>query len=148
MSGIKVVPTTGTSIIYCVFIILGNQSSGSWFNINMSSYQYRKSHCGDKTVGRPSYLHNGISYTGTMSSLYWIGALDGIVGDKMRINWNQMAGRITSWLRLSWSAPDYVSLNYTSFLLPLAITVNEWYWKRSYLKKKHKLASIEIMTLR
>ena len=41
----------------------------------MTSYQYRKSHCGDKTVVRSSYLHNGISYTGKMSSLYWIGAL-------------------------------------------------------------------------
>ena len=38
--------------------------SGSWFNIKMSSYQYRKSHCGDKTAVRSSYLHNGISYTG------------------------------------------------------------------------------------
>ena len=47
---------------------------GGWFNIKMSSYQYRKSHCGDKTVVRSSYLHNGISYTGKMSSLYWIGA--------------------------------------------------------------------------
>ena len=37
----------------------------------MSSYQYRKSHCGDKTVVRLSYLHNGISYTGKMASLYW-----------------------------------------------------------------------------
>ena len=41
----------------------------------MSSYQYRKSHCGDKTVVRSSYLHNGISYTGKMSSLYWLRAL-------------------------------------------------------------------------
>ena len=41
----------------------------------MSSYQYRKSHCGDKTILPPSYLHNGISYTGKMSSLYWAGAL-------------------------------------------------------------------------
>ena len=40
----------------------------------MPSYQYRKSHCGDKTVVRSSYLHNGISYTGKMSSLYWIRA--------------------------------------------------------------------------
>ena len=39
----------------------------------MSSYQYRKSHCGDKTVVRSSYLHNGISFTGKISSLYWIG---------------------------------------------------------------------------
>ena len=48
--------------------------SGSWFNIKMSSYQYRISHCGDKTILRPSYLHNGISYTGKTTSLYWIGA--------------------------------------------------------------------------
>ena len=44
--------------------------SGPWFNIKISSYQYRKSHCGDKTVVRSSYLHNGISYTGKMASLY------------------------------------------------------------------------------
>ena len=48
---------------------------GPWFNIKMSSYQYRKSHCGDKTILRPSYLHNGISYTCKMTSLYWIRAL-------------------------------------------------------------------------
>ena len=40
----------------------------------MTSYQNRKSHCGDKTILRPSYLHNGISYTGKMTSLYWIRA--------------------------------------------------------------------------
>ena len=48
---------------------------GQWFNIKMS-YQYMKSHCGDKTILRPSYLHNGISYTGKMASLYWIRALN------------------------------------------------------------------------
>ena len=51
-----------------------NQIIWTPFNIKMSSYQYRKSHCGDKTVVRSSYLYNGISYTGKMSSLYWIGA--------------------------------------------------------------------------
>ena len=40
----------------------------------MSSYRYRKSHSGDKTVVRSSYLHNGISYNGKMSFLCWIGA--------------------------------------------------------------------------
>ena len=40
----------------------------------MSSYQYRKSHCRDKTILRPSYLHNGISYTDKMASLCWIRA--------------------------------------------------------------------------
>ena len=49
--------------------------SGPWFNIKMSSYQYRKSHCGDKTVVRSSYLHKGICYIGKMTSLYWIRSL-------------------------------------------------------------------------
>ena len=58
---------------YCVEWIFSHiDSSGPWFNIKMSSYQCRKSHCGDKTILRPSYLHNGISYTGKMISLYWI----------------------------------------------------------------------------
>ena len=48
---------------------------GDWINIKMSSYQYRKPHCGDKMILRPSYLHNGISYTGKMASLYWIRTL-------------------------------------------------------------------------
>ena len=47
---------------------------GPRFNIKMTSYQYRKSHYWDKTILRPSYLHNGISYTGKMTSLYWIRA--------------------------------------------------------------------------
>ena len=50
--------------------------SGPRFNIKISSNRYRKSHFGDKTVVRSSYLHNGISYTGKMTSLYWIRALD------------------------------------------------------------------------
>ena len=41
-----------------------NKPSGLWFNIKMSSFQYRKSHCRDRTVVDESYyLHNGISYT-------------------------------------------------------------------------------------
>ena len=32
---------------------------GPRFNINMPSYQYRKSHCGDKTILRPSYPKMG-----------------------------------------------------------------------------------------
>ena len=44
---------------------------GQWFNIKMSSYQYRKSHCEDKTILRSFYLHYGNSYTGKTGSLYW-----------------------------------------------------------------------------
>ena len=50
---------------------------GGRFNVKMSSYQYKKSQCGDKTILRPSYLHNGICYTGKIISLYWIRALPG-----------------------------------------------------------------------
>ena len=52
-----------------------NKKPGPRFNIKMSSYQYRKSHYGDMTVVRSSYLHNGISYTGKMTSLYWFSPL-------------------------------------------------------------------------
>ena len=48
---------------------------GPWFNIKKTSYQHRKSHCGDKTVVRSSYLHNGFSYTGKMTYLYWFSPL-------------------------------------------------------------------------
>ena len=51
---------TGSSLIQ----VIPGQTPGPWFNIKMSSYQYRKSHCGDKTIVRSSYLHKGISYTG------------------------------------------------------------------------------------
>ena len=51
------------------------ENTGPWFNIKMTSYQYRKFHCGDKTILRPSYLHNGISNIGKKTSLYWIRAL-------------------------------------------------------------------------
>ena len=50
----------------------------------MPSYQHRKSHCGDKTIVRSSYLHNGISYTGKMTSLYWIGALYVTLSDTVK----------------------------------------------------------------
>ena len=50
------------------------ETPGPGFNMKMSSYQYGKSHCWDKMVIRSYYLHNGISYTGKMSSLYWIRA--------------------------------------------------------------------------
>ena len=45
------------------------------FNIKWSPNQYKKSHCGDKTVVRSSYLHHGNSYNGKTTSLYWIRAL-------------------------------------------------------------------------
>ena len=84
--------------------------SGPWFNIKMTSYQYRKSHCVDKTVVRSSYLHNGISYTGKMSSLYWIGALSFTSGFPA-----QKASNAELWCFL------FVSLNNLSFFTLLML---------------------------
>ena len=68
--------TLDNQLMNCSTCIVASRSclslTGPWFNIKKSSYQYRKSHCGDKTVVRSSYLHNEISYTGKMASFYWI----------------------------------------------------------------------------
>ena len=78
-------------------------TSGPWFNIKMSSYQYRKSHCGDKTILRPSYLHKGISYTGKMSSLYWIRARKWSSNfDDKNLGLYSLSGK-TSYRQVSWS---------------------------------------------
>ena len=65
---------TGSGVELCFSCIWLSKLSnlGGWFNIKMPSYQFRKSHCGDKTILWSSYLHNGISYTGKMTFLYWI----------------------------------------------------------------------------
>ena len=57
-------------------LVIGILDPGPWFNIKVLSYQYRKSHCGDKTVVKSSCLHNGICYTGKMTSFYWISPLN------------------------------------------------------------------------
>ena len=46
----------------CFLEHASSKKPGSRFNIKMISYPYMKSHCGDKTILRPSYLHNWISY--------------------------------------------------------------------------------------
>ena len=76
---------------YVIWNTRHRTESGPWFNIKISSYQYRKSHCGDKTILRPSYLHNGISHTGNTTSPYWIGALD--LGDNFQVHF--LDGRIS-----------------------------------------------------
>ena len=70
-------PNTGNSTA------LRCSNAGTWFNIKMRSYQYRKSYCGNKMVLRSCYLHNRIYYTGktsfyleleplvSMTSLWW-----------------------------------------------------------------------------
>ena len=60
----------------------GRRGTGPRFNTKMSSY--RKSHCGDTTVVRSSYLHNGISYTGKMTSSYWISRQNAVTARQFR----------------------------------------------------------------
>ena len=91
----------------CIIRVFGPwQPSGPRFNIKMPSYQYRKSHCGDKTVVRSSYLHNGISYTGKMASSYWIRALVDYwqwVGDMLtfcQAVWARGKADLAEWSRL------------------------------------------------
>ena len=43
-----------------------------WFSIKILSYQYKKSYCEDKTILRPSYLHNGIFFSAKMAFSIWI----------------------------------------------------------------------------
>ena len=53
--------------------------AGPWFNIKMSSYLYTNTHCGDEAVVGYCYLHNGISYTGMIASLYWTNPLNVLI---------------------------------------------------------------------
>ena len=91
------------------------QGPGPRFNIKMLFYQNRKSHCGNKTVVRSSYLHNGISYTGKMSSLYWIGTQD-FIDDK-----SMLALVMTWWHQaIIWTNVDQV------FMSPYGVTRGQW----------------------
>ena len=76
--------TRGRWVRTWLFHIIVTFPRGEWVNIpwnagwiidRLVTYISKKFHCGDKTILRPSYLHNGISYTGKTTSLYWIMAL-------------------------------------------------------------------------
>ena len=105
----------------CMACTKSDQGPGLHFNIKVSPYHYGKSHCGDKTVVRSSYLYNGISYTGKMASLYSISPHDAIYHHKATMGTKCIAYdlfasicfgdrncskpcahiHITSWLRLT-----------------------------------------------
>ena len=98
---------------------------GPWFNIKMTSYQYKKYDCGDKTILRPSYLHSGISYTGKMTIFNWSGAL---VNTRMtlydyttardhgpwtrRMTWDQASGHKDMLLTLEQLDDFFLDLNF------------------------------------
>ena len=81
-----------------------------WFNIKMLSYQYRKSHCRDKTILRPSYLHNGISYTGKTASLYWIGAQ--VLSREWGCKWSSAGRRCSNYIWVINNFNDYLGAPY------------------------------------
>ena len=81
----------------------------------MSSYQYRKSHCEDKMILRPSYCHNGISYPGKMTSLYWIKALESVY----ILGWNTvilLTGMLKSLHSLGSCAENFPLIQISSIL--------------------------------
>ena len=72
-----------------------------WYDIKMSSYWYRKSHCGNKLILLLSYLHNVISYTGK-TSLYWTWKIPLQTYGELRSYWwcNVTGLGIRSWQNL------------------------------------------------
>ena len=95
-------------------------------------YLYRKSHCGDKTVVRSSYLHSGISYTGktflyiffilNQGPEYWIRA--------QNIT-EEQGQQSTPWLLMPWllESPGHECRGFHSITsIILMFTVQEW-WK-------------------
>ena len=59
----SITPLSQPRLIHHVWTSIWTKISGGWFNVKMSFYQYRNSHCGDQTILWPTYLHFGISYT-------------------------------------------------------------------------------------
>ena len=57
---------------YDVIVMPCLQTKRGWLSIKMLSYLCGTYYCRDTTVVRLSYLHNGISYAGTMASRFWI----------------------------------------------------------------------------
>ena len=74
------------------------------FNIMMSSYQYRKSHCGDKMILQPSYLHSVLSPL--WNFLYWL-------DDIFILNQDPVSIRQPCWWSRSWQSNHFIPGNCT-----------------------------------
>ena len=124
---------------------------GPRFNIKMTSYQYRNSNCGDKTIWRPSYLHNGISCTDKITSLYWIG--DQVVQPGADLIWpcyyrtahltelNHIAQATTAYFHLSQWIRLHLSIIYAKHVQDKCIwkmlLSGLWYMLPIYLHKHY-----------
>ena len=98
---------------------------GPQFNIKMSSYHYRKSHCGDKTAVRSSYLQRGISYNDKMTSLHWIGPL--------------VAKREPELMRMKCESVDFTMIRRVEgcHLTVITISVDDWSVGLSRFDNRH-----------
>ena len=112
---------------------------GGWFNIKMLSSQYRESNCGDKILW-PSYLHNGISYTGKMKSLYWIRAQKFIyivyVNCASHINLvNIFSSEIMyeKVMEATWEKLEILPWLWSQFFI-IFYACYHWYWKILFMK--------------
>ena len=120
------------AISYIIHDNYWGQESGPWFNIKMSSYQYKKSHCGDKTVVRSSYLHNGISYTSKMTSLYWIRVLGLSVLSWQVYNDHLYAITVASRNHIHVSCSIVLFMVWCGTILPLSFRLTSLAQRQSY----------------
>ena len=96
--------------------------------------QYRKSHFGDESILRPYNLQNGISYTGKMTSLYWIRALIYIELKTIR---GQPHWKTTSiFLSFRWHQGNWILIQLIIVLFVFEIATH--YLQRSILSKCFK----------
>ena len=95
----------------------------------MLSYQYRESHCGDQTVLRLSYLHDGISFTGKMTSLYWIRALSFATINSSPLDKMAIISQTTDSNAFSWMKKSVYWLEFHWKLFPRVqlIIIQHWF---------------------
>ena len=111
---------------------------GPWFNINVQSFQYRRSHCGDKTI-RSSYLHNGISITGKMALLYWANpkvtfpivyhAISEFI-----LHWSMILNIISFFFTVLGARSEGWTLGGVRDADSCVDDVNRWLWRTTYLQ--------------
>ena len=110
---------------YIFILVFWNRFSISRFNewMHMWDYQYRISHCGEKTILWLSYLHSMISYISKMTSLYWTSNGSWCIGIK-----GEMSGTVC--VTFTWDIYIYIYIWVVySFCLfcCLFIIVTWWY---------------------
>ena len=117
-----------------------------WFNIKMPPCQYRKSNYGDKTVLWPSYLHNGISYTWKMTSLYWPRAMLECLRSVKKIPWSVIRHWSTLSLLMSWCPGPWFSKKMLSYQYRKSHCGDKTVIKSSYLHSGNLYLSIAIFS--